>query len=280
MNKDTNMKSKYLKLKAVSAAVLLAAALLILWAVQGKESHNFEGQCSACHVGLKDPSVLTREPNYLCLSCHPNSAKRSHPSDLIPSQTLPPQYPLYKGKMVCITCHFPHPIYGKEGEPAPDNGKAGPGPYMLRSSVVGKVFCFSCHKGGFTSDSVDSHAIAFKKAHTSIDFEQKGLIDDNSRECLSCHDGTLSKATHTQIQGVSFKHGKNIGVSHPISVDYEAVYLSNPRKYHPPQSLDPRIVLVNGKIACETCHNHYSKHKKHLVMENFKSRLCLSCHNL
>ncbi|MCP5107057.1 MAG: hypothetical protein GY950_26970 [bacterium] len=273
------MKMKYLKTGA--AAALVFTVMFILWALQGGKSHDFEGHCNACHVGLKDPSVLTREPNYLCLTCHPNNAKRSHPSDFIPGKALPAQYPLYKGKMVCITCHFPHPKYGKDGEGDPALVEAVPGPYMLRSSRVGKIFCFSCHRGGFTSDRIDSHAIAARKAHTStMDFEQKGLIDDNSRECLSCHDGTLSKDTHTQIRGLSFKHGRSIGMSHPISVDYEDVYIKNPRKYHSPQSLDAQIVLINGKIGCETCHNHYSKHKKHLVMDNFKSRLCLSCHNL
>lgn len=275
------MKKKYIKTGAAALSFLFI--LFIIWAVQGGKSHDFEGQCSACHVGLKDPSVLTREPDYLCLSCHPDNAKRSHPSDFIPSKALPQQYPLYKAKMVCITCHFPHHRYGKgSGEDAgPAETLPGPGPYLLRSEVVGKVFCYSCHKGGFTSDSIDSHAITVKKAHTSpVNFEQKDIIDDNSRECLSCHDGTLSTATHTQIRGLNFKHGRDIGMSHPISVDYEEVYLRKPRKYHPPQSLDPLIVLINGKIGCETCHNHYSKHRKHLVMNNFKSRLCLSCHNL
>jgi hypothetical protein len=69
-------------------------------------------------------------------------------------------------------------------------------------------------------------------------------------------------------------------MSHPISVDYEAAYLAKPRAYHPPESLDPAITLLNGKIGCATCHNHYSKHKKHWGMDNFRSRLCLSCHNL
>lgn len=266
----------------IGAAVLSSlSVLVILLAVQGEKSHDFDGMCTTCHVGLKDPSVLTRDPNYLCLRCHPDNVKRSHPSDFIPIKDIPPQYPLYKAKMVCTTCHFPHAKYGNTESEDPGPGEAVHGPYLLRSERTGKVFCFSCHKGGFSSDSIDSHALAVKKAHTgSLDFEQKGVIDDNSRECLSCHDGTLSKATHTQIAGLSFQHGKSIGVSHPIGVDYEEVYLLKPGKYHPVQSLDPVIVLVNGKIACKTCHDHYSRHKKHLVMDNFKSRLCLSCHNL
>jgi predicted CXXCH cytochrome family protein len=182
--------------------------------------------------------------------------------------------------MVCVTCHFPH--RRQEAGPAnPPLNPAEPGPYLLRADTAGKVFCHSCHQGNFVSEEIDSHAISYKKAHTKpIDYSKKELIDDNSRECLSCHDGTLSSAPGTQLRGLSWEHSKNIGLSHPIGVDYESVYLSKPREYHPPERLDSRIILVNGKIACETCHNHYSRFKKHLVMENTRSRLCLSCHNL
>lgn len=256
------------------------AALLILWAVQGKDPHNFEGTCSQCHVGLKDPSILTKDPDFLCLSCHPDNAKRSHPSDIIPARQLPQQYPLYRGKMVCVTCHFPHGKYGDETTSS-SGAEMQPGPYLLRAQEVGKVFCFTCHRGNFEDSSVDSHAIALKKAHTApLAFDSRKLIDDNSRECLSCHDGTISTSTHSQLGQVNWQHRQGIGMSHPISVDYEAAYLAKPRAYHPPESLDPNITLLNGKIGCATCHNHYSKHKNHLVIDNFRSRLCLSCHNL
>ena len=276
------MKLKYIKIGVVGIVVLV----VILWAAQikVKDPHQFEGKCNLCHLGLKDPSVLARDPNYLCLSCHPGADKRSHPSNIFPNRALPPQFPLFKNKMVCVTCHFPHRHYGKEGE-AGEHRDTGlvttPGPYLLRAEESGKIFCYTCHKGNFTNPSVDSHAVAFKKAHSPLlDFDKKQKIDDNSRECLSCHDGTISTEATTKIQGLSWEHRKNIGLSHPIGVDYSQVYTSKPRLYHPPERLDQRIALINGKIGCETCHNHYSKHKKHLVMDNFKSRLCLSCHNL
>ena len=257
--------------------------VILLWAAQNRDPHDFTGKCNLCHVGLKDPSILTHEPNYLCVSCHADNVERSHPSDIVPVKTLPAQYPLFKGKMVCVTCHFPHRRQASETDIAsgPGLNTVDPGPYLLRADTAGKVFCFSCHQGSFVSEEIDSHAVSYKKAHTrSIDYDKKELIDDNSRECLSCHDGTLSTEAGAQVRGLSWEHNKNIGLSHPIGVDYESVYMSKPREYHPPERLDNRIVLVNGKIACETCHNHYSRFKKHLVMENIKSRLCLSCHNL
>ncbi|MCP5052399.1 MAG: hypothetical protein GY940_34850 [bacterium] len=286
MNMSENRRKKTTHKRSplyTGAAVLVTlTVMVILLAVPGKVSHDFEGKCNLCHVGLKDPSILTREIDHLCLSCHPGSARRSHPSNIVPAKALPDQFPLTGRKMVCVTCHFPHRVLGQPDQ-APSPGRTVPGPYMLRSVKVGKVFCFSCHKGGFTDEAVDSHAIALKRAHTpvaALDFQQKQLIDDNSRECLSCHDGTISTGTHSEIRGLSWEHKKNIGISHPISVDYQSVYLRKPREYHPPEGLDPRITLINGKIGCETCHNHYSKNKKHLVMNNNGSRLCLACHNL
>jgi len=280
-------------LLVVGAAI---ATVVFLWASSGKGVHQFEGNCNLCHVGLKDPTILIREIDYLCLSCHPDNAGRSHPSNIVPTQNLPAQYPLFQGKMVCTSCHFPHHRLGGPDQTAsaasatpvapvaPATSRfITPGPYMLRASGMGKVFCFSCHKGGFSNTATDSHAITVPQAHTpgtTLSFQQKQMVDDHSRECLSCHDGTISNTAHTQIRSLDWKHNKNIGMSHPISVDYQQVYMEKPREYKPPESLDSRIVLINGKIGCETCHNHYSKHKKHLVMDNFRSRLCLSCHDL
>ncbi len=287
------------KFFAVVGALFIAG--FILWTVRGTDPHNFEGKCTTCHVGLKDPTILKRDPNHLCLSCHPNSANRSHPSGMVPAKPLPAKYPLYKGKMVCITCHFPHRSYaaeasaavpgageqpgalplGAENRPAVMGNEIAMGPYLLRAEEAGKIFCYSCHQGTFVSEKVDSHAITFQTAHTkALDYSRRELVDDNSRECLSCHDGTLSSMADTHIKGLSWEHSKNIGLSHPIGVDYESVYLRNSRRYHPPRNLDPRILLLNGKIGCATCHSHYSKNRKRLVMSNIKSRLCLSCHNL
>jgi predicted CXXCH cytochrome family protein len=273
-----NNKMKNLKIAAAATGLLVVMALL--WALQGKAPHDFAGKCDLCHVGLKDPSILTRDPNHLCIGCHPDSVERSHPSGFIPGKRLPGQFPLFKGKMVCVTCHFPHQSYEAKPE-NPGLQMAEPGPYLLRANAAGKVFCHACHQGNFVSEEIDSHAISFKNAHAKpMDYSDKDFIDDNSRECLSCHDGIFSSAPETELGGLNWEHGKGIGLSHPVGVDYESVQLSKPGEYHPRQRLDPRLTLVNGKIGCETCHNHYSKKFKHLVMENSGSRLCLSCHNL
>lgn len=259
-------------------SLLFLLVLIGLLAFQSGGPHDFEGKCEFCHVGLKDPAILTKEPNRLCLSCHPDSEKLSHPSNFYPVESLPAPFPLFRNKLVCVTCHFPHRTYGQEALNETPKVK---GPFLLRAEEAGKLFCFRCHKGDFVDFQVDSHALAGKKAHKPpLDYELKNTMDVNSRECLSCHDGTLSISSDAELRELNWEHHTEIGLSHPVGVDYMDVYSRNPDTYHEPDGLDPRIVLINGKVECETCHNHYSSFKKKLVMENWGSRLCLSCHNL
>lgn len=239
--------------------------------------HNFTGRCEQCHVGLKNPRILTRDPDVLCLPCHADQQTRSHPSNLLPRRAVPARFPLYGGKMTCVTCHIAHRAMGPDDTA---HAALGDTPYLLRYESAGKAFCFQCHQGDFLDDTVDSHAVAFQLAHSASRSALKDRLDANSRECLSCHDGTLSRGFDAQVAGVNWEHTRNIGLSHPIGVDYAEAYRKKPREYHAPGSLDPRLRLTDGKISCETCHDHYSRYPHLLVMENIRSRLCLSCHNL
>jgi predicted CXXCH cytochrome family protein len=264
------------KYKILSLAVLILVAALL--SLQQDDPHDFEDKCYICHVGLKDPSILTRDVDQLCVFCHPGGRVRSHPSGIYPEKTLPAQFPLFREKMACASCHFPHKKYNQgEGEIA----GIEPGPFLLRAEEAGKFFCHQCHQGNYIGFEVDSHALSLKRAHSgAISYELKDTVDDNSRECLSCHDGTLSVESDSQISEINWEHSRDIGLSHPISVDYAEVYFRSPRTFHPPDALDEKIRLINGKIGCTTCHDHYSELEKKLVMDNFRSRLCLSCHNL
>ncbi len=105
-------------------------------------------------------------------------------------------------------------------------------------------------------------------------------LDKSTSYCLSCHDGITATDTHMTPGFREPGVAKGIGLSHPVDIDYEQVYIKKMRAYHHPGSLDPRLKLENSKITCMTCHDENSILKNHLVMENTRSRLCLSCHNL
>jgi predicted CXXCH cytochrome family protein len=82
-------------------------------------------------------------------------------------------------------------------------------------------------------------------------------IESVSNMCLSCHDG---------IEGPFVNPEDKM-----INTDYK----SNKSFWH---IRDSKIVLVNGKVTCVSCHNPYKNEDKRLVISNEGSRLCVTCH--
>jgi predicted CXXCH cytochrome family protein len=230
----------------------------IVWASQYRESHNFENMCADCHVDLENPKSFTRDPEILCLACHPEQQESSHPSGVIPKRVLPAEFPLYKGKLICTSCHIAHTTHDEKDVQQKSVANT---PSLLRVGQPGKVFCSQCHGGNGLDNKVDAHALVFQRAHNlGHDMSLKAVRDDHSPECLDCHEGTRG--------------------SHPIGIEYQQMYLKNPDQYHPAASLNSRIRLIHGEIGCQSCHDHYSEHPYLLVMEHGSDKLCLQCHNL
>ena len=270
-------------LRIIKVLFIFSLAAAIAWALQYLNPHDFGDKCYDCHVGLKNPDILTRDADILCLKCHPKQKKMTHPTGFFPAKTknIPPGFPLYNGKMMCITCHIAHKTYD---ETDVQHRKFDNNPYMLRYDKTGKIFCYQCHYGdpdNFIVRKADSHALGLGRAHDlSHDVSLKDVLDDGSRECLSCHDGTLSQDASISFGGISWEHSKGVGVAHPIGIDYKRVYSKKPMEYRHSSSIDSRVRLFDGKIGCQTCHNHYSKNPHLLVMKNKRSALCLQCHDL
>ncbi|MCK5056725.1 MAG: hypothetical protein KAT34_08720 [Candidatus Aminicenantes bacterium] len=119
----------------------------------------------------------------------------------------------------------------------------------------------------------------YDRAESKIYFMQEPE-KKSTAYCLSCHDGVTAVDIH-MTPGVSDQSKpKGLGLSHPVEINYENVYLKKRGTYNPPELLDPRIKLDKNNITCLSCHDENSSHKNHLVMENYRSRLCFSCHNL
>jgi predicted CXXCH cytochrome family protein len=79
-------------------------------------------------------------------------------------------------------------------------------------------------------------------------------------DCLGCHDGGLGKSW--QIVG-----------EHIVDI----VYAASPLKELAPVR-DKRVLLINDKVTCLTCHNPYKSSPGALAKSNENSRLCLTCH--
>lgn len=110
---------------------------------------------------------------------------------------------------------------------------------------------------------------------------QTGGIDSFSVDCLSCHNGASAvEVTLTVRNSPNFGGGKTFGSAkdHPIGMDY-AQYASLGRGYKPMFAPESKMVFINGKVGCLTCHNPFNPEKNHLVMSDRRSALCLTCHD-
>ncbi|MBI5893729.1 MAG: cytochrome c3 family protein [Deltaproteobacteria bacterium] len=241
---------------------------------QGSEGHaKFNIACADCHIALpkdgdspKDMTFL-KGVSLLCLDCHDMAKKASHPVGLKPTMEVAQYLPLdWQKRITCITCHVVH--------------KGGYGRYFLRSERRGKGFCMICH-GKNLESGIGMHKGMVESAHFGSRYtvEDAGvIIDEVSIQCLSCHDGQLaSNVSVDKLGSGTFEHSSEVGVSHPIGIDYRKA-ASIDKTLIQPMLLPKEIKLFAGKIGCGSCHNPYSDRHSQMVMGNNRSALCFACH--
>jgi predicted CXXCH cytochrome family protein len=108
---------------------------------------------------------------------------------------------------------------------------------------------------------------------------QPGL-DQMSIDCLGCHDGSAASAIHTDLRNDPFRRGSRVnsfGTDHPIGMDYNK-YVTSRDGYKDILPGSNKMIFVNGRVGCLTCHNPLNLEKGHLVMSDRNSALCLTCH--
>jgi hypothetical protein len=90
-----------------------------------------------------------------------------------------------------------------------------------------------------------------------------------SVRCMACHDGAVGGA-------IEFHMGpRGTSMSHPVEMSYEAIAARQPERYEARAALPPEVPLVEGKVACTSCHDGASRDPKHVAIP---VRLCQSCH--
>lgn len=268
-------------------AFVVACAFLLIAAVvysRGKKAHDFDKtECTLCHttesndIKSETYAALTSK----CMTCHTTLYDNGymHPVDILPQKVhVPLDFPLSpSGTLTCATCHDVH------GEPETPFGRKS---FFLRRYETGKNFCDICHQN--TGDLAAGHEAVFRQAH----FESKYIagdstaeIDSMSRNCLSCHDGSLGSSV--KINAGSWRHSTSFlehdrGGMHPIGMKYNDLVGKNKKAMLRPMELvDKRIRFFDdGKVGCGSCHDPYSSIPKQLVIEDIESRLCFACHKL
>jgi predicted CXXCH cytochrome family protein len=105
-------------------------------------------------------------------------------------------------------------------------------------------------------------------------------VDQMSKDCLMCHDGVAASPITTNFRNDPFRRGSRVnsfGGDHPIGMDYDRYVSVNSGYKRIP--FGSKMILVDGKVGCLTCHNPLNPEKGHLVMSDRYSALCLTCHN-
>jgi len=168
----------------------------------------------------------------------------------------------YSTSEECLACHPRTPPTHKRQRPL-----SNPEDFPLDSS--GRMLCITCHEciTGTCElrkpkpalcltchDCQRGMACLIGVAHlgTSPDIESR------VHDCLTCHDGSVGR-----VAGGPGEHKTDV------------LYIAG-REFN--VITDRRVVLVNGKITCISCHNPYATDIGKLSKENTESRLCLTCH--
>lgn len=105
------------------------------------------------------------------------------------------------------------------------------------------------------------------------------ILDPISMECITCHDGTVARAVYYKVKTpaeAAVGSSLTVGGSHPVGMDYTK-YVNN-RSYVAYYSLPQNMVLMDGKVACISCHDMLNKTPAYLAVDLNSSNLCFSCH--
>ena len=123
-------------------------------------------------------------------------------------------------------------------------------------------------------------------------------LDSESRKCLSCHDGTMAIDVLSVTSGsTDAMWAGTRSLDHPVGVLYRRSIFRKPGEYVHESSLDAAVRLVDGKVSCVSCHRTKKVYRAKgvasgvaleghsgctgdsgLVVSNYRSSLCLSCH--
>lgn len=243
--------------------------------------HQFsDSDCFGCHFTIPQegdprPYSFVDSIDNLCRKCHVKMDIVSHAGNIAPAIIIPAGLPLdASGRITCATCHDPHMD--------PVNPNTGGKSYFLRGLVTGKAECGLCHTSELSTSGSVTHRPAMDRAHGFSSYtviDPTVTLDKLSTMCLDCHDNISHPAMTYPGAGV-WRHGSDIGLSHPIGVNY-ADAAAKRRDLRPVSELDQRIIFFDGRLGCGTCHDPYLPGGGVCLRIGAKGSfqaLCMTCH--
>lgn len=107
-----------------------------------------------------------------------------------------------------------------------------------------------------------------------------GNLDPLSVDCLSCHDGAGASQINVEFRNRPYDKRpmvNSFSTDHPVGMTYGA-YVAADRGYKDVGG-NTKMIFVKGKVGCLTCHDPLNTEKGHLVMSDYGSALCKTCHD-
>ncbi|MDH3713438.1 MAG: hypothetical protein OET44_06265 [Gammaproteobacteria bacterium] len=81
-----------------------------------------------------------------------------------------------------------------------------------------------------------------------------GGLDTLSVTCLACHDGIEARYIAARLAAMPTPYDAHRSLDHPVGMRYRDYPARSPSSFRYILSLDPSILLVDGRVACVSCH--------------------------
>ncbi len=243
---------------AFSASLLLLARFGPASADSRSPAEHSQTDCARCHsllvqTGETDPAVLDLSTS--CRHCHDATATEDNP--LQAAFHSDPNRP-------CTDCHSFH---NTEMLTVSDTT------FMFDFESNSAAFqCYACHAPGMARGNLSpGHQLARILYHTDSRY-LSSLTP--SQTCMACH----TSGSSTSAINLDGLHPPEFSLHavHPVSV--RVVPGSGNATNQIRQQLDPRLLLYNDRIECQSCHSLTASTQKKLVKFEKSYDLCLGCH--
>jgi hypothetical protein len=255
---------------------LIASCSVIIFCYPGV----LRAQDSSAFVkSLASTSLTVTDLSLKCLECHKYS-ENHHPFGIVPAHSANYPFPLYSGKITCLTCHVEDHLGSVN--------LLREGPYSDR-----REFCFKCH---------------VKEKYVKIDphimLDGRGNVRSVGGQpvCLFCHSVQPNQAAD-RTEDVLFSADVAFLCwrCHPTmanSIFFEDHFLITPsmemRRFMEKQEQQLQVtvpLMPRDRITCSTCHN---PHQKGVILYGPSSsgadashrlrlpadKICIVCHNI
>lgn len=246
---------------------------------------NPHNECQTCHGTAKPKGAKARfspgiDPSQFCLECHKYAANH-HPVNFVPEQHFNPQFPLFQGRVTCLSCHEIHGGPEQKGTARLLRG----GPYQDRRQI-----CFTCHT---------QEQYAGINPHDMLDDAGNHRVLNGRPICLTCHelepDPYVDEANTVLFKAdVAFLCWRCHPLKHGFNLDRHLLAVPDQEMRKTMASADVRRNYImpltpRDRITCSTCHNPHeygvfpagpASAGADEPMRLRDDHLCVGCHNI